>query len=143
MTGREDGKPLKIAAAARAAGVRVQTLHYYERRGLLHPDRSGNAGYRSYGQADVALVRAVKRAQGLGFSLAEIETLLRIGDGADPIATRSLAVVKLAELDEKLRDLRRIRDALGALLETCDCGGTLARCNLFEGLGADVTESVP
>jgi DNA-binding transcriptional MerR regulator len=128
-------KPLKIAAAAKAAGVNVQTLHYYERRGLLSPARAGG-GYRAYGASDVALVRAVKRAQALGFSLAEVEELLGISTGSRK-RVKAVAAAKLTELDEKIRDLKAIRASLGDLLETCECGGDLRSCRVFDGLGME------
>ena len=126
-------RPLKIAAAAKAAGVNVQTLHYYERRGILSPARSGSGGYRAYVASDVVLVRAIKRAQALGFSLTEIEELLGIGRG-NRKRVKALAAAKLTELDEKIRDLTHIRSALGDLIETCDCGGELTNCRIFDGL---------
>jgi len=129
-------KPLKIAAAAKAAGVNIQTLHYYERRGLLSPRRTGNSGYRAYGEAEVILVRGIKRAQALGFSLAEIEELLGI-ESRDRERARNLASAKLAELDEKIRDLTTMRTALSHLVESCLCGGDLSNCKLFEDLGSD------
>jgi MerR family mercuric resistance operon transcriptional regulator len=134
MNARVESKPLRIAAAAKEAGVNVQTLHYYERRGLLSPARAGSGGYRAYGASDVARVRAVKRAQALGFSLAEIDELLGIGS-RDRKQVKRLAATKLVELDEKIRDLTAIRASLGDLMETCRCGGDLASCRIFDGLG--------
>ncbi len=128
-----EAKPLKVAAAAAAAGVNVQTLHYYERRGLLRPARSSTGGYRYYGPSDVQLVRAVKRAQALGFSLQEIEELLTIRN-SDRSRVAELARAKCGELDAKIRDLTAIRSALGELMETCVCGGDLSRCDVLDGL---------
>jgi DNA-binding transcriptional MerR regulator len=136
MDARMESKPLRIAAAAKAAGVSIQTLHYYERRGLLSPARAGGGGYRAYGPSDVALVRAVKRAQALGFSLAEIEELLGMGARSRK-QVKALAAAKLAELDEKIRDLATIRAALSDLIETCRCGGDLVSCRVFDGLGME------
>ena len=135
MDAQMESKPLKIAAAAKAAGVSIQTLHYYERRGLLSPARAGG-GYRAYGASDVALVRAVKRAQALGFSLAEIEELLGIGARSRK-QVKAFAAAKLAELDAKIRDLTVIRASLGDLIETCRCGGDLVSCRVFDGLGIE------
>jgi DNA-binding transcriptional MerR regulator len=116
--------------------VNIQTLHYYERRGLLSPVRTGSSGYRAYGDAEVTLVRGIKRAQALGFSLGEIEELLAIGS-RDRERAKKLASAKLVELDEKIRDLSTIRAALGDLVESCLCGGDLSSCKLFEDLGSD------
>ncbi len=71
---------LRVGAAADAAGVNVQTLHYYERRGLLRPKARNGAGYREYGEAEVRRVRGIKQAQSLGFTLREIRELIGMAE---------------------------------------------------------------
>ena len=128
---------LRIGEAAEAAGVRIQTLHYYERRGILAPARRGGSGYRSYDDADVSLIRAIKRAQNLGFTLREIEELIRLREGDEPsVDLVSLANAKIAEIDQKLRDLRKVRRTLEQLVDSCACGGDASRCDVMVGLGA-------
>ena len=122
---------------AAAAGVNVETLRYYERRGLLGaPPRTAH-GYRVYDLDTVRFVRSIKEAQGLGFSLTEIEEYLRLtGAGAPaPEAMRARVGAKVAELDAKIERLERMRAGLGRLLyctcaspDRCTCGAAqLAR----------------
>jgi MerR family mercuric resistance operon transcriptional regulator len=106
-------------AVAALAGVNVETIRYYQRRGLLDEPRKPLGGYRHY-PADVAKrVRFIKRSQALGFTLEETASLLRL-DGADCCAdTRELAVHKVALIERKLVDLAAMRDALAALVRQC------------------------
>jgi MerR family mercuric resistance operon transcriptional regulator len=113
---------VRSSQIAARAGVNVQTLRYYERRGLLaEPDRTGS-GYRSYSDHAVRTVRFIKCAQQLGFSLDEIETLLELAAGgpADCDTAKALAAERLAQLERKLASLKSMRDALRHLLATCD-----------------------
>jgi DNA-binding transcriptional MerR regulator len=107
---------------ARQAGVNVQTLRYYERRGLLpEPERSA-AGYRAYTPEAVRVVRFVKRAQLLGFSLTEIEELLHLAAGGPDQcdAARAMAGVRMTDLDRRIAELTVMRDALARLVDTCE-----------------------
>lgn len=130
---------MRVRQAADAAGVRVDTLRYYERRGLLAPPRRSRAGYREYAPEAIALVRFVKRAQALGFTLEEIEALLalrrpRRGRCA---AVHATATKKLAEIDAKLRDLAAIRAALLELTAACVADADPLRCPLLEAITAE------
>lgn len=104
------------------AGVNSQTLRYYERRGLLDTPPRTTSGYRDYPEAAVHLLRFVKRAQRLGFTLDEIDELLRLDgggpDGCD--AARALAEARKADLEARIADLVRMRDSLVELIATCD-----------------------
>lgn len=113
---------MRIGEVAARAEVNVQTLRYYERRGLLREPRRTISGYRAYPADAVHVVRFIKRAQELGFRLAEIEVLLRLADGGpDSCAqVRGLAVEKVGELDTKIGTLLALRDGLQRLIETCD-----------------------
>ncbi|HJQ84517.1 MAG TPA: MerR family transcriptional regulator [Candidatus Binatia bacterium] len=128
------GAVLRIGAVAARAGVGVQTLRFYERRGLVQPAGRSASGYRAYRGDAVARVRAIKRAQGLGFTLAEIAALGRLGRDGRAGDVRALAEGKLRALDDRLRALRRARTALRTLLTTCGCAGELARCRVVEGM---------
>jgi DNA-binding transcriptional MerR regulator len=113
---------MRTAQLAEAAGVKRPTLRYYERRGLLPaPDRSA-AGYRSYGPDAVRIVRFVKRAQELGFTLSEVEALLELGAGGPDACSeaRAVATAKIADLDGKIAHLTAMRAALGRLVDTCE-----------------------
>lgn len=126
---------MRISEVARQAGVNVQTLRYYERRGLLaEPDRVG-AGYRRYDRDAVRTVRFVKRAQSLGFSLDEISSLLSLASGqpADCNAARAMATGQLAELDAKIASLVAMRDSIRRLIATCDASGG-RECPLIEAM---------
>ena len=119
---------------AAQAGVNVQTLRYYERRGLLpEPDRL-ESGYRSYGREAVRTVRFVKRAQRLGFTLEEVETLLQLAArGPRSCAkARQLAAEKLADLEERIAALEAMRSSLSQLVATC--GRPRRECPLLEAM---------
>ncbi|MGP3977988.1 MerR family DNA-binding protein [Streptomyces sp. 8N114] len=102
---------------ARAAGVRLSTVRYYERRGFLSPERDPHSGYRRYSQGDVRRIRFVQRAQRLGFGMGEIAAFLALSqEGLVPSSRlRAVADAKLADLDERIADLTRMRAALAAL----------------------------
>lgn len=125
---------LTIGAVAKAAGVNVETVRFYQRRALLpEPDRPYGS-IRRYGHADVARVRFVKAAQRLGFSLDEVAGLLKLDDGTHCDEARQLAEVKLADVRQKLKDLRRIESALGALVRDCCMSRGKVSCPLIATL---------
>ncbi len=130
-----DATTKRIGAAARAAGVSVQTLHYYEREGLIPEPARSPAGYRGYEPATIRTVRAIKRAQTLGFTLREVRELMALRastrSGAKVVA---FAESKIREIDEKVAALHGIRRALLETVRTCACGGDLARCDVLAGL---------
>jgi MerR family mercuric resistance operon transcriptional regulator len=115
---------MRVGELAERAGVNVQTIRYYERRGLLHDPRERRAGYREYTDATLARLRFIKRAQELGFTLAQIAELLDLRQRSDVTAAqvKSRAEGKIAEIDERLRDLERIRQALAHLAGQCRGG---------------------
>ncbi len=127
---------LSIGDVAREAGVNVQTLRYYERRGLVRAPQRSEGGHRQFGLDTVRLVRFIKRAQELGFTLKEIEELiaLRQPGRRDRSNVRRLATAKLADVDEKIGRLRAIRTAVAALIETCTCAGRTLECPIIEAL---------
>lgn len=128
-------RALSIGEVAGEAGVNVQTLRFYERRGLLAEPPRRASGYRDYPPDSVSRVRFIKRAQELGFSLAEVEDLLRLRD--DPAIpcrrVRSTAEAKMTEIDAKLRHLRAMRSALAALVKSC-AENRKHHCPLLEAL---------
>ena len=126
----------RVGSAARSAGVGVQTLHYYERRGLVRPSDRSESGYREYGEPEVRRVRAIKQAQSLGFTLREIRELIEVAEsGRSAQQAARLAQGKIEEIDAKIHALRRMRRSLARTLETCRCGGDVSRCDVLEGLG--------
>jgi len=127
---------MHTAQVARRAGVNAQTLRYYERRGLLpDPGRTGG-GYRAYGPDAVRIVRFIKRAQELGFTLSEIEVLLHLADGGPDgcEATRRLATEKITELDDKIASLHAMRGSLDRLAATCTRPRADRECPLLHSL---------
>lgn len=110
---------LTIGGFAMAGGVKVETIRFYQRKGLLPQPRKPYGGIRRYGAADVTRVRFVKSAQRLGFSLDEIADLLRLEDGTHCDEASSLAQSKLLDVREKLADLARIETTLSTLLSAC------------------------
>jgi DNA-binding transcriptional MerR regulator len=132
---------LPIGQVARRAGVNIQTVRYYERRGLLASPARRPSGQRVYEPGVVDLLRLVKQAQRVGFTLAEIAELLRLSDGrsrGDTLRERLLA--KMGEIDARIRDLQEMRTELErALHANCDA---LTRCS-DEGCPFWTTTGVP
>jgi Hg(II)-responsive transcriptional regulator len=124
-----------ISEAADQAGVNVQTLRYYERRGLLPKPPRRASGYREFPADAIQVVRFIKRAQDLGFSLHEVEELLRLrrNSGRNRDRIRSLAEQRIRQIDQKLRELARMKRALKTLVHSCHEGTTL-ECPIIEAL---------
>jgi Cu(I)-responsive transcriptional regulator len=122
-----------IRDAAGRAGVNPQTLRYYERRGLLKPSGRRPSGYREYTPADVKVVRFVKRAQDLGFSLDDIEELLKLRQArsGQREAAQKIAQRHIDELEAKILDLQRMQGALSHLVSSC-LSGTDPHCPIIE-----------
>ena len=130
---------MRTSEVAERAGVNVPTLRYYERRGLLpRPPRSA-AGYRAYPPDTVGVIRFVKRAQELGFSLNEVTELLHLaGGGPDGCeAARSVAEERLADLEARIADLERMRTSLRRLVDTCGRPRTDRECPLLQAIQQD------
>ncbi|MCE0507328.1 MerR family transcriptional regulator [Roseivivax sp. GX 12232] len=128
---------MKIGQAANAAGVNVETVRYYERRGLIaRPPKPTTGGFRQYAPSTVRCIRFVKDAQKIGFSLAEISELLslRVQPGATCREVRSLAEQRRAEVQERLNDLQRIADVLDELIDTCPDKESLGACSILEAI---------
>ncbi|NUR25340.1 MAG: MerR family DNA-binding protein, partial [Catenulispora sp.] len=118
---------------ARKAGVNPETLRYYERRGILPTTDRTPAGYRNYPDWTVNLVRFIKRYQDLGYSLADIEHLLHLADSraASCAEARAITAARIADLDRKITDLRRMRDCLADLGSICQGPGPGLLCRLM------------
>lgn len=125
---------LSSGELAREAGVNVQTLRYYERRGILPcPERHG-AQQRRYGAQAVQLVRFVKRAQGLGFSLEEIRELLTLRMDADLACAEVQGRVrrKLGEIEQRIADLQAMQRTLEQLAQRCTGAETMRDCVILQ-----------
>lgn len=132
---------LTIGKAARDAGVNIETVRFYERRGLLDRPPKG-AGYRAYTPEQVARIRFIKEAQQVGFSLREIGDLLalRADPAADCSEVRLQAVAKLAEVRRKIEQLRAVGAALETLIAACPGHGALAECSIMDVLTRRASE---
>jgi MerR family mercuric resistance operon transcriptional regulator len=116
---------LTIAQLARSAGVGVETVRYYQRRGLLpdpRPQRTGTSGIRHYGSDDTRRLRFIRSAQNAGFTLEEIAELLRLDSSHDRPRAREMARSRIAALDEKIAELQRARQSLAKLAKECAAG---------------------
>jgi len=129
---------LTIGAFALAAGVSVETIRFYQRKGLLCAPDKPLGSIRRYGARDVARVRFVKSAQQLGFSLDEILELLRLQDGTHCSEARLLAESKLTDVRQKLADLTRMESALASLVRQCGAVTGQVACPLITALNESV-----
>ncbi|MBA5604189.1 Hg(II)-responsive transcriptional regulator [Duganella sp. FT3S] len=125
---------LTIGAFAKAAGVNVETIRFYQRKGLLAEPDKPYGGIRRYGASDVTRVRFVKAAQRLGFSLDEIAELLRLDDGAHCEEASGMAELKLRDVREKLADLTRMEAVLSELVCACHQRRGNVSCPLIASL---------
>mgnify|MGYP000867950360 CR=1 FL=1 len=131
---------LTIGKAAKAAGVGIDTVRFYEREGLLPEAQRTMSGYRLYSADDVDRLRFIRRAKTLGFSLEEIAELLQLNAAKGSRASvKRLAERRLTDLDQKLRELTAIRDALSSLVQRCSGQGSLKGCPIIEGVLAQDT----
>lgn len=127
-------KHLTIGKLAKKAEVNVETVRYYEKRGLIAKPPRRDAGYRQYSQDVVARIQFIKRAKELGFSLREISELLSLR--VDPSTTcgdvKRQAEVKIADVGEKIRVLQNIKKALTKLVALCHGQGPNSECPIME-----------
>ena len=129
-------KSLTIGKVARESGVGIETVRFYERQGLLEQPARRLSGYRQYDHEAIARLRFIKQAQRLGFSLREIKELLALK--IDPKATRKQvrdrAVAKIADIEQRITDLKRMKRALGPLIQACDGKGELEGCPILDAI---------
>lgn len=124
---------LTIGKLAQAAGVGVETVRYYQRRGLLEVPVKPVGQHRTYSAQDLARLGFINHAKAAGFTLREIETLLSLGNDHCSV-TKALAEQKLQKINEEITDLKKIQSRLNVLIKACgtkDDGGT---CGLFKSL---------
>lgn len=132
---------LTIGAFAKAAEVNVETIRFYQRKGLLPEPDKPYGSIRRYDNADVVRVKFVKSAQRLGFSLDEIAELLRLDDGANCEEASSLAEHKLKDVRKKMADLARMENVLSELVSACHSRQGSVSCPLITSLqGINTTQ---
>ncbi len=133
---------LTIGQLARLGGVNRETIRYYEREGLLPEPPRTAAGYRIFPREAARRLRFIKRAQELGFSLREVHELLllRMKPGTKRAEIRARAETKIADIDQKMRDLERIKQTLRKLTGRCERCGPLAKCPILASLDEEIPE---
>jgi MerR family mercuric resistance operon transcriptional regulator len=127
---------LSIGELARQAKVNIETIRYYERRGLISEPPRNKSGHRQYTVEAVRRTDFIKRCQTLGFSLKEIEEILelRITPESTCADMKSRVSEKLMDVDKKINELDKIRDALSRLLKRCSGKGPIGNCPILEEL---------
>jgi Hg(II)-responsive transcriptional regulator len=129
-----------IGQLARQADVHIETLRYYERRGLISKPHRTVSNYRLYSSANLRLVKFIKQAQALGFSLKEIEKLLalRAAPRAKCAAVQKYATSKIEEIGAKIRSLARMRKTLEKLLDECSGSRPVTQCPILDSLDSEL-----
>lgn len=125
---------MTIGRAAKAAGVNIDTIRYYQRRGLVDEPKLPLGGQRKYDDSVVRRVKFIKRAQTLGFTLEETRSLLSFEQARSCCDTKDLAVHKIQEIDQRIADLRRMRKTLSELATRCENGIDLRLCPIIDTL---------
>ena len=125
---------LTIAKVAGAAEVGVETVRYYERRGLITQPTDRVGAYRRYDSKHVYRIRFIKRAQDLGFTLPEIEELLALEDGADRRGIRRIASARLEQTRSRIADLKHIERALAQVLRDCESNENAPHCPIIAAI---------
>lgn len=125
---------LRVGGLAKAAGVNVETIRYYQQRRLLPTPPRPPGGQRLYPVAFVERLRFIKRAQGLGFSLDDIASLVKLDDGVDHAKARATASHRLKEIDFRIADLTAMRDTLRKLIRDCEHGSGKIPCPIIRAL---------
>jgi MerR family mercuric resistance operon transcriptional regulator len=125
-----------IARLAAAAEVHVETVRYYQRRGLLSEPARNQGAIRRYSESDAEQLRFIKRAQAVGFTLEEITSLLALRSRGCCSDTRSLAVSKLEVIEQRISELQRLRAELTEWVADCDANATESTCPVIDHLNS-------
>jgi len=123
-----------IGQLAKAAETGVETIRFYERRGLMPEPPRASSGYRRYPLDAADRLRFIRRAKRLGFTLDEITTLLGLQSGGERAKVKVIALAKLSEIEIRLADLERMRAALQDMTQRCSGEGPVAGCPIIETL---------
>lgn len=129
-------KAMTIGRVAKLADVGVETIRFYERKGLIEKPPRRTSGYRQYPSETLSRIRFIRRAKELGFSLSEIDDLLslRVEPGTTCGDIRNRAESKIANIEEKIRTLQKIKKALAKLTVACDGRAPVSECPILEAL---------
>jgi len=126
-----------IGTLAEKAGVKIDTVRYYERAGLLAPRARLASGYRRYSELELARLRFIRRAQMLGFQLKEVRELLALSAQRDVGRVRRSAQAKLADVEARINALEKVREGLAALIAACPGHGRAEDCPILKALGGE------
>ena len=134
---------MTIGRLAKQAGVNIDTIRYYERHGLLPRAARRESGYREYAADDVARLSFIRRAKELGFSLTDIGELLSLSKDrrSDMRGVKRKAEDRLADVERKIAELKRVQRGLKTLIDACPGHGELSTCPIVAALSADVGDS--
>ena len=130
---------MRIGQLAKEAGVGVETVRFYEQKGLMaQPPKPETGGYREYPAESVHRIRFIRSAQQIGFSLGEIDELLELeaGNNTRCIDVRKRAEVKLEDVSVKIDNLKSIRKALEMLINACPGKGSVRKCSILEAINS-------
>ena len=130
---------MRIGEIAKESGVGVETVRFYEQKGLIaQPKRPGSGGHRDYPADAVRRIRFIRSAQQLGFSLAEVFDLLKLeaGDTTQCIDVRQRAEIRREEVQTKIANLKRIEHALDGLIDACPGKGLAQSCSILEAINS-------
>jgi MerR family mercuric resistance operon transcriptional regulator len=125
---------MTIGRAAKAASVNIDTIRYYQRRGLVDEPQLPQGGQRKYDDRVVRRVKFIKRAQTLGFTLEETRSLLSFEQAHSCSDTKELAMHKIHEIDQRIADLKRMRKTLSELAAHCENGSDPGPCPIIDTL---------
>lgn len=125
---------MSIGELARQAGVRIDTVRYYERDGLLSPAGRLASGYRRYGDTELQRLRFIRRAKALGFTLEDIRSLLTLSAECSVAEVKQTAQAKLVDVEQRIAELERIRAALKTLIAACPGHGRAEACPILNAL---------
>jgi len=134
---------MTIGKVARAASMGIDTIRFYEREGLIEKPARSASGYRHYRPEVVARLRFIRQAKELGFSLKEIKDLLslRVRAGCSCGDVKARAELKIADIDRRMAQLKRVRQALAKLAAACSGRGPTSECPILEALETRELES--
>ncbi len=130
-------RTFSIGQLAKRTGVAIDTVRYYERNGMLAPASRLESGYRRYGETELKRLRFIRRAKVLGFTLADIRELLSLSDERNVAKVKRAAEAKLADVEQRLAELERIRSGLRSLVAACPGHGRAEACPILNALNEE------
>ena len=130
---------LSIGKVAKQAGVSVETIRFYERKGLLEEPVRKQSGYRQYTEADIRKLVFIQHAKNLGFSLKEIQELMSIQSDSNATSReiKKIAEHKLQDIEDKIRLLQKMRRTLKPLVEKCPGQGPTSECPILDAIAGE------